>query len=379
MIKDIRLAVCLGGLATPAMAQTSPDANTVARNITEVQVEQPGSIAKSLGIPGVRPQLELTTFVQALASGDGKNDARFASRADLFVDFSSNGLGLWDGTVLRTHTELRQSESGTIGFGGALWPANVGAVLPLTGNGVEVTSIYIAQNLGTKTNLLVGKINALDLLAGDPFFGGLGTKRFQKLTFVGPPSGVVPPTIMGAVLVHQIGSVGITAMAFDPDDRSGDYWVDGLFATGVNLSLGATWKGTTGGRITSVSVTAAGSTKRGLDLNDVLAPPGFVTSTKKGSYNLSVQVGHSLSAQASGPGSIGIYAKAAIADGNPNLIKSSIIGGFSGQGLFAGRPQDRFGIGAYFYNFSNALQDATDPLVDFNDELGTEAYYAFAL
>jgi len=45
---------------------------------------------------------------------------------------------------------------------------------------------------------------------------------------VAPPSGVVPAAIMGSVLTHQAGYVGITAMLFDPEDRTGDYWVDCL-------------------------------------------------------------------------------------------------------------------------------------------------------
>lgn len=366
-------------VSVPAFADVSDETAIIQNVETELVVEKPLSLAAGLDIPGVSPRLDFTSFVQAQVSGDGNDQARFTSRADLLVDFSSKGLGWWDGTLLRTHTELRQSQPGSAQFGGAIWPSNTSAILPLTGNGIEVTSIYVVQSLAVKTNLILGKVNAVDLLASDPFFGGWGTKRFQNIAFVAPPSGVVPPTLMGAILTHQVGSVGLTAMVFDPDDRTGDYWVDGLFATGVNLSFGGTWQGSLGGRKTSVGITAAGSTSRGLDLNDVLAPPGLVTSTKKGSYNVALQLGHSLTAANSGPGSVGVYAKAAIADGNPNLIRSSVVAGLSGQGVFSGRPQDRFGLGAYFYNFSNILQDVTSAVVDFDDEFGIEAWYSVAI
>ena len=339
----------------------------------------PLSLAKTLDIPGVSPRLDLTSFVQGKVSGDGDGSARFTGRADLFVDVSSKGLGLWDGTLLRTHTELRYSDTNAGAVGGALWPQNTGAVLPLTGEGIEVTSIYLALSLGAKTNLLVGKINAIDLLASDPFFGGWGTKRFQNIAFVAPPSGVVPPTIMGAVVAHQAGDVGITAMVFDPEDRTGDYWLDGLFATGVNVSLGATWKGEWGGRETSIGLTAAGSTSRGLDFEDILGPPGTIQGTRKGSYNIALQFGHDLSGSVKGPSHIGLYAKAAIADGNPNPIETSFVGGLAGHGLIGGRSRDRWGLGFYFYDFSDLLQDAADPLVEFDDEAAVEAWYAFAL
>lgn len=337
------------------------------------------SLTKALGLPGVSARLDLVGFVGAQVAGDGADDGRFVGRSDLFVDVSSKGLGLWDGTTLRTHTELRASDPGAGTMGGALWPQNTAALLPLTGEGIEVTSLYVVQNLGAGTNLLAGKINAIDLLAGDPFFGGWGTRRFQNVAFVAPPSGVVPVTFMGGILTHQSGEVGFTAMVFDPDDRSDDYWVDGLFADGVNVSLGATWAGTRGGRRTSVGITLAGSTSRGLDFEDILGPPGTVQGTRQGSYNIALQFGHDLAGSANASSHVGVYAKAAIADGNPNPIEASFITGFGGHGPIKGRTRDRWGVGFYYYDFSDTLQSATAPLVVFDDEAGVEAWYALAI
>ncbi len=386
-MRGLTVALGLGAALLPAAlaaqeksaakAEWPPDEAAATESLPEDK--PPLSLTEALGLPGVGARLDLTGFAGALAAGDGPGDVRFTGRADLFVDLSSKGLGLWDGTTLRTHTELRASDAGAGRMGGALWPQNTAALLPLTGEGIEVTSIYLVQSLGAKTNLLVGKINAIDLLASDPFFGGWGTKRFQNVAFVAPPSGVVPPTIMGTVLTHQAGDVGITAMVFDPEDRSGDYWVDGLFATGVNASLGATWAGEWGGRKTTLGLTVAGSTSRGIDFEDILGPPGTVQGTRKGSYNIALQFGHDLAGSAKGPSHIGVYAKAAIADGNPNPIEASFVGGFAGHGLFKGRARDRWGLGFYYYDFSDTLQSAAAPLVRFDDEAGVEAWYALAL
>jgi porin len=332
-----------------------------------------------LGSGGVNPRLDLAGFVGAQVIGDGRSDARFTGRADLFVDFSSKGMGLWDGTTLRTHTELRYSDTNAFGFGRALWPQNLAAALPLTGEGIEVTSVYVLQSLGPKTNLMIGKINMLELLDSDPFFGGGGTRRFQNLAFVAPPTGVVPVVTMGAILLHQAGDVGITAMVFDPADKSGDYWIDDAFETGVNFSLGATWKGDWGGRATSIGLTATGSTKRGLDLGDILVPPGFEAGTRKGSYSIAATFAHDLHGSTKAPSHLGFYAKAAIADGNPNLIRSSLVTGIKGHGLVARRSRDHFGLGFYYHDFSNSLQNAAEPLIELDNEAGAEAYYAFAL
>jgi porin len=346
---------------------------------SDLAEKPPLSLTRALGVSGLAARLDLVGFVGAQVAGDGPSDARLTGRIDLFVDVSSKALGLWDGTILRTHTELRMSDTGAGRFGGVLWPQNTAALLPLTGEGIEATSIYVFQNLGEKTNLLVGKINAIDLLASDPFFGGWGTRRFQNIAFVAPPSGVVPPTIMGSILTHQAGDIGITAMVFDPEDRSGAYGLGGLFSTGVNVSLGGTWQGDWGGRKTSIGLTAAGSTSRGLDFEDILGPPGIERGTRKGSYNIALQVGHDLVGSAKALSHVGIYAKAAIADGNPNPIDASFIGGLAGHGLLKGRSRDRWGLGFYFYDFSDALQDAAAPFAEFDDEAGVEAWYAIAL
>jgi porin len=369
-------------LAVAAIAPTVAHADEGSESSAQMPVEtasEPISLSKALDIPGVSPRLELTGFLQSKVSGDGDEGIRYTGRADLYVDFSSKGLGLWEGTTLRTHTELRYNDTNAGGVGGVLWPQNTAAVLPLTGKGIELTSLHIVQSLGPKTNLILGKVNATDLLEGDPFFGGRGVKRFQHFTFVAPPSGVVPATFMGGVLMHQADDVGITMMVFDPEDRTDDYWIDGLFKTGVNASLSLGWKGDWGGRATNLTVTATGSTKTGADFEDILAPPGFVGGTKKGSYNIALQFGHDLKGSVKGPSHLGVYFKTAIADGNPNLVQSSFVGGFAGHGLFPGRSRDHFGIGAYYYNFSNALQDATAPLLEFDNETGMEAWYSIAL
>jgi len=45
----------------------------------------------------------------------------------------------------------------------------------------------------------------------------------------------------------------------------------------------------------------------------------------------------------------------AIADGNPNPIRSSFIGGVAGHAIVPGRPLDVFGVAYYFSDLSNEL------------------------
>ena len=76
---------------------------------------------------------------------------------------------------------------------------------------------------------------------------------------------------------------------------------------------------------------------------------------------------------------MGFYLKAALADGNPNYVKSSLIAGIGGRALFFGRPQDTFGLGAFNYNLSYVLEDTFIPAIKFRDEAGIEIYYNYAM
>lgn len=336
-----------------------------------------GGARDHLAAAGVTLRADVTGYGNGLVAGTGGRAWNGFGRYDVLPDIDFGKLGLVKGLGFHAHVEGRFGDPRG-NFGGQLWPANSGAVLPLGGRGIAATSLYLTQNLGRRTTLILGKINALDLLAGDPVLGGWGTKRFSNLAFVAPPSGVVPPVIMGGVLSHRGTPISLTLMVFDPRDRSRDYAPGDLFASGVNVSMGATWSGEIGGRATSLGVTAAVTTKRGQDLQDILAPPGLVTSTRKGSYNIAVQANHRL-AGTTADRRLDLTVKAAIADGNPNLIRASLVAGVVGQGLIPGRPRDSFGVGIWAYELSRDLRDAATPLVDINNEQGAELWYSLGL
>lgn len=339
-----------------------------------------GGARSELRANGVSISMDTTHYYQGLISGSGSDDFDYGGRADALINLDTEKLGWWNGGGLHTHLEYRFGDL-PAQRGGALWPVNTSMILPLgSKDEVVASSIYMSQKLGERTVLMLGKINAVDLLASDPFFGGWGTARFMNIAFVAPPSGVVPPTIMGAVLSHKSAPVSYTFMLFDPDDRTNDYWPDDLFSSGVNVSLGATWSGSWAGRASSFGVTGTYSTADGADFEDIGLPPGLEGGTKSNSYNLAFAVSHLMIASPDKPGKgFGVYAKGAIADGNPNVIQRSLVGGFSGHQIVPSRPNDSFGIGYFYYNFSDALQDAIEPNVQFEDEQGVELFYNLAV
>jgi porin len=334
----------------------------------------------ALGQQGLRFDLWATGFYQDLLQGAGNDEGGFSGRADLMLDGDTGKLGLWQGGGLHAHVTYRGGDlPGS--RGGALFPVHTSGLLPLGGKDeVVATSLYLSQRFGDTTRLMLGKVNAIDLLASHPFFGGWGTDRFWHLAFVAPPSGVVPPVIMGGVLTHSFAPYALTVMVFDPNDQTTNYSFNRLFDDGINVSLGLSWSGELAQRKSGAGITATYSTAEGTDWSQIGLPPGSQTSTKQGSYNVAVELSHLLVESAVvGDKGLGVYAKAAVADGNPNPFKRSLVAGMAGHAIVPGRPLDDFGVGYFFYDFSDELQDAVAPVGSFKDEQGVEAFYVFSL
>lgn len=369
------LAFALCGLSATAFAQRTAEDDTLTGDW--------GGVRTTLAEHGMVTELSTTGYYAGLLSGSGDKDFEFGGRSDALIHLNTGKLGLWDGGGFHFHVESRYGDSAdrTAPRSGGLWPPNTGVVLPLGDAGdVAVSSIYYSHGFNENASLLIGKINAVDLLAADPFFGGWARDRFTNIAFVAPPSGVVPPTIMGGIFSYKFKPFSLTLMAFDPNDQTNEYRVDQLFEDGVNLSLGGTWSGEIAGRASSLNVTATYSTKEGADLSEVLLPANLKTGNKKGSYNVAFGFSHLLYELADAPGKgFGMYGKGAIADGNPNPIQSSFVSGFAGHGVVPARPDDVFGIGYYFYNLSDDLQAATGPVFPIDDEQGIEVYYNLAV
>ncbi len=324
--------------------------------------------------------LESTHFYQGMFSGTGRDDFEYGGRLDGFFNLDTDKLGLWEGGGLRTHLEYRYGElSGS--RGGAVWPTNTGSIFPLgSEDDLVASSIFLTQKLCDSASVMLGKINAVDLLASDPFFGGWGNTRFSNIAFVAPPSGVFPPVIFGGILKFKTKAVTWTLMAYDPEDRTREYWPDDLFSSGGNFSLTATYAGKLAGRTTLYSLGGVYSTKEGANLSELLLPADLKTGNKDGSYSISFGFSHYLQENSGRPGDgWGLFFKAALADGNPNPIRSSISGGIGGKGLITSRPDDSFGVGYFYYNFSNDLQSALSPLIEIQDEQGAEVFYNVAV
>jgi porin len=338
-----------------------------------------GGARSTMAEHGVSFDLDWTNYYQGLMQGTGDKSWEYGGRADAFLNIDTGKLGLWDGGLIRTHAEYYYGDL-SANLGGTIAPTNLGVRLP---NGdpeeVVVTSLHLVQSFGKGTNLIAGVINTVDLIAGHPFLGGGGYTRMFNLAFAAPPNGLLPPVIVGGILSVPTSPVAWTFMVYDSNDRTRGGWFDDLFDD-VNVSVGGKHSFKIAGRSSSVAVTGIYSTQDGVDFNDILLQPPLVAGDKDDSWHASLQFDHFIHENAAAPGQgWGFFVKMGASDGNPNPYQAFITGGIGGQGLFATRPKDSFGLGYFYYNISDDLQDTLDPLVDFDDEQGIEAFYDFAV
>lgn len=333
----------------------------------------------SLAEKGVTLDLRHTSFYQGLTSGTGDKGFEYGGKVNALINLDSHKMGLWDGGGVQAHIEYRHGDA-PANLGGAIFSPNIALYTPTdTPEKLVATSLYFTQKLGERSSIALGKFNPVDLYASDPIYGGWGIDRFTNLALAAPPSGLIPVVFMGALASINIAPVTWTIIVYDPNDRTNDYFPGDLFDDGVNLAANATRVTKLAGRKTSYGITGLYSTAEGLDYSELGG--GVVgTSTKSGAYNVNVQFKHNFQESREQPDAAwGVFLKAGVADGNPNYVKRSLVAGIGGKALFFGRPQDNFGLGAYFYDLSDVLQDAVAPNTQFRDEAAIEAFYNYAV
>lgn len=343
-----------------------------------------GGFRRDLAASGVVFDLSTTQFFQGGLSGLDNSKFDYTGVIDLFVNLDTQKAGLWEGGGVGTHLTYAYGNTSLarLGNSGVIFPANTALFEPqFRGNAFEVASFYLSQKLGDNTTLIFGKLSIFDLLASDPFLGGRGSDRFMNVALSTPPTGVTPPIIFGGIAKIQAGDVGLTFMVFDPNDQWGQTGLEDPFDDGVNFSATVTVPAKMFGHSATHTLNATYSTKEGTDLSDnqilLPEPPGPV-NRKSGAYNISYQYNQFFYENPQDPKDRwGMFFKGAIADGNPNILSYSIIAGLGGAAPW--RSQDSFGIGYFYYGFSDDLKETLQPVLDLGNEQGIEIYYKATL
>jgi porin len=170
-----------------------------------------------------------------------------------------------------------------------------------------------------------------------------------------------------------------SAIVFDPQNRYSEDSFSNPFSDGIAASITASHSRELFGRSSNVSLSATYSNSDGKDLDQLLD----VNERVEGKYNFRIQASHNLFESENDPSHAwGVYARAAIADGNPNIIESTFTAGIGGKSFIPNRYQDQWGIGYFNNDLSDELQNSlySGPLpIELKDESGVEVYYSYAL
>lgn len=327
-----------------------------------------GGARPSLAQKGVAFDLYASAFDHGAVRGSAPRGTRLGGRFDLYIDLDGGKLVGWNGGGVSAKVELKTGEVGR--QAGAILATNAGLLSPLGFKDRPViTSLYVKQSVPGAT-ILLGRINALDLLRQAPMIGGRGLDGFLHMEYAAPVSGLTPIVLTGAVVIFPSKSGSTTLMVYDPNDSTNNGGFHRYLADGVNVALSygtpTGWTKFPGSQSFGVKF----STRAGTDLSEI-GLTGTTPRERRGSWHASYQVEQYLNPR------WGFFVMLGLADGNPNLHQNSFQLGVSGKGLFRGRPQDRFGLGYFNFGFSDALVDALKTQIALRRETGTEAFYNF--
>lgn len=247
-------------------------------------------------------------------------------------------------------------------------------------------SISVSQDIGENFSVSAGKFNMVTLSGLTPLKGGDGIGTFLHTGIAAPISGVTPPYIIGAMATVKLKPISFTLMVYDPRNAQLPEVIEHPFERGTTISISGMAATQMFGLNGYHSVRGAYVTKKGINLEQIpqlnLPPPAAVPlATKRGQWYASYAVQQYLMQSADNPTvGWGLFAQAGISDGNPNPVKWSVIAGLGGNSLVAGRENDLWGVGYFYYGFSRPLLRALAAAgIKRGDEAGIEAFYNLAL
>ena len=401
------VTLLLGGLANPLRAQQAASSGLYGGSLFDrsTMTGDWGGARDALAAQGITVAPSFTQFYQGPTAGNTNHTFDYGDKADLFINIDGEKVGLWRGFSIQIHGEYNFGLTpGEVG--GTSIPNNTAMSFPVQNqSGGDLSSVFFSQRFGPNFTIVAGKMNMFDFYAsGHQFNGGRGIESFWNTAFVGPPSGTVPVSAFGMIASYKMDPLTFTGMVYDPHDA--------LNRTGFEhpFSQGVTFRGSTDlsskllGLPRTDGLAFAVSSEKGTDFSSLpyansLTAPAFsrvlardflteglfgerstIPTEKSGrfwvGYSFEQTVWRSL---ANPTKSWGLFGQTAMSDGNPNSLQWSVLGGIGGTSPLSGRADDKFGVGFFYYGYSNELKSHLEPVVQLGDEYGAEVFYNFAI
>src|SRR5262245_19948710 len=360
-----------------------------------------GGLRNTMAKRGINLDVDLVQGVQGLNSGGSfrNHDSLrypYGGHAGYTLNVDTGKLGLWPGGFLSIYGE---SQFGSYLQGkqtGALLPPNAAALYPIPfDDTTTLTSVVFTQFLAKWFGLFLGKLDTFTLGDTNAFAHDWQT-QFMNTGFGPNPVifNIAPYSTLGAgFLLLPTDEVEFLFATLSPGGTANSAGFDELFEKGVVLfsqlgvgikPFGLPGHQLIGGGWTSQSYTSlAQDPREAIPLGEIIrgeiplsnalseAQIRKTSGSCTAYYNFDQFV---YTTKADGSQGIGIFGRIGFGDRNTNILEQFYSFGIAGQGMLPGRALDRYGIGFYYTNFSNKLQES----VLSGDDMGLEVLYNVA-
>lgn len=309
----------------------------------------------------------LTNFYQGMVSGEGNNDFEFASKFGLTAILNGEKIGLWKGFFAIARMEYNMGQS-VNGRGGTLLPVNMALYLPgIEGADRWDMNFYFIQFLSQTDKVVLGKINNIDLSNFSTFNGGLGVRNFYHNALVSPPNAITAPYVFGAYYMSSKKKRDITLAVYDSNSRVNKMGFGDLFEDGVTLFGSYNFVTHFFDKKGKQGLMGAYSTKDVRNVNDIedfFPPGGEYIGEKSNRWSLTYFFEQTLLQRAdNAKHKFGLFGTAGITDGKGSIADYFFTLGIGGDSPFKNRPNDKWGMGYFYYSLSDGLSNLTIPNV----------------
>jgi porin len=339
---------------------------------------------------GVDLDFDVVQFDQGVAKGGVEQDNEYNGKLRTVSEFDFAKLSGWDNWRAELRTEFRFG--GPLPRVGTVSPVNIAEVVPGDDGEVfaitafNVTRLFpIDLKKGDLYSLSVGRFNTLDLVDED-FFGGSGITRFFNVSQNGPLTFVreLPLITNGAILAYvRRGEPFFIFMLLDPNDHSVTPGLSDLFADGVTFAPAINLSTQYGGKSGMHTIAAFVTTKQYTPFDAISqiilpGPPITPIEPKRGSWSIAYTFRQYLVERGKRDG-WGVFLQGSVANPDTSPISQFLTVGLGGNGLFANRPNDEFGLAYAFTDVSSILKDNLDPVTigRIRGEHQVEMFYNF--
>lgn len=379
-----------GAVSAPAMAQ-APLPNYSGDLMTRSTFTGDwGGVRNELAQKGVTFDINMTQTLQGVVAGGKTHDWEYGGRGDMIMTVDTGKLGLWNGGYLTVEVEGNWGR-GVNASTGSLMPVNTNQLFPVPGSTTTgVPAFNFVQFLTPNLGVVVGKLDAFGADQNEFAHGvhGKGDTEFMNAALnVNPLTLFASPysPLVAGVTILPSGNPQDATLSFlaltstSTADSAGFNYVRSddvsIFGEGRVRTdfFGKTGHQLIGGVVSNKEFTSIDQ-RLTLDTGINLAKK---TGTWVAYYNFDQYFYEPVKGSGNG---VGVFGRLGASDGNPNFLQYFFSFGVGGKGVFAGRPDDRFGVGYYYINISNP--ELITPFGDFRflrDEHGIEAFYNFAL